>query len=86
MPRIEFRGVRHAYGERVVLDEVTTTLTEHRIAVVGANGSGKSTLARMINGLVVPSEGHVLVDDLDTRRSGRHVRRRVGFVFTDPDR
>ena len=82
---IELRGVGHRYGDRVVLDCIDLTLTEARIGVVGANGSGKSTLARLLNGLVVPSEGQVLVDGLDTRTQVRAVRRRVGFVFQDPD-
>jgi biotin transport system ATP-binding protein len=82
---IELRGVTHRFGERVVLRDVDLRLGERRIGVVGANGSGKSTLARLLNGLVVPSEGSVLVDGLDTRRQGPAVRRRVGFVFTDPD-
>ncbi len=82
---IELRGVGHRYGDRVVLDGIDLTLTESRIGVVGANGSGKSTFARLLNGLVVPTEGRVLVDGLDTRTSLRAVRRRVGFVFQDPD-
>ncbi len=82
---IEIRGVTHRYGDRVVLRDVDLRLAEGRIGVVGANGSGKSTLARLLNGLVVPSEGSVLVDGLDTRDEGPAVRRRVGFVFTDPD-
>ncbi|RBY93545.1 ABC transporter ATP-binding protein [Blastococcus sp. TF02-8] len=82
---IELRGVRHAFGERVVLDGVTLTLTEHRVGVIGGNGSGKSTLARLLNGLVVPTSGTVRVDGLDTRTQVRAVRRRVGFVFQDPD-
>jgi biotin transport system ATP-binding protein len=85
MSDILFRQVRHAYGERVVLDGVDLALTERRIGIVGANGSGKSTLARMINGLVVPTSGSVTVDGIDTARKGRDVRKRVGFVFTDPD-
>jgi biotin transport system ATP-binding protein len=85
VPVIEVRGVSHRYGERTVLSDVDATLTEHRIGVVGANGSGKSTLVRMLNGLVLPTEGRVTVDGLDTRRDGREVRRRVGFCFTDPD-
>lgn len=71
-------------GDVVVLRPTTVTLTERRIAVIGANGSGKSTFARMINGLVEPTEGRVLVDDLDVQRDGAAVRRRVGFMFTDP--
>jgi len=82
---IELHAVGHRYGDRVVLDGVDLTLTESRIGVIGANGSGKSTFARLLNGLVVPSEGRVLVDGLDTRTQVRAVRRRVGFVFQDPD-
>ncbi|TCN58219.1 biotin transport system ATP-binding protein [Rhodococcus sp. SMB37] len=85
MSEIRFQQVRHAYGERAVLDDVNLILTEQRIGIVGANGSGKSTLARMINGLVVPTSGSVTVDGLDTDRKGREVRKHVGFVFTDPD-
>jgi biotin transport system ATP-binding protein len=85
MTTIRLDGVGHNYGERVVLRDVDLTLTETRIGLVGANGSGKSTLARMINGLVLPSAGRVLVDGLDTRDRGARIRRRVGFVFTDPD-
>jgi biotin transport system ATP-binding protein len=77
--------VHHAYGERTVLDGLDLHLTEHRVGVIGANGSGKSTLARLLNGLVVPAAGRVLVDGLDTRTAVREVRRRVGFVFQDPD-
>jgi biotin transport system ATP-binding protein len=82
---IQIRGVTHRFGHRVVLRDVDLVLTERRIGVVGANGSGKSTFARLLNGLVVPSEGRVVVEGLDTARNGAAVRRRVGFVFTDPD-
>jgi len=82
---IRFSAVHHQFGERIVLDGIDLTLTERRIGIVGANGSGKSTLARMINGLVKPTSGSVTLDGLDTTAKGREVRRRVGFVFTDPD-
>jgi biotin transport system ATP-binding protein len=85
MTEIAFHGVGHRYGDRVVLDDVELLLTEQRIGIVGANGSGKSTMARMINGLVEPTSGRVSVDGLDAVKQGKQVRKRVGFVFTDPD-
>jgi biotin transport system ATP-binding protein len=71
-------------GQREILHETSLRLAEQRIALVGPNGSGKSTLARLLNGLVPATGGRVLVDGLDVARDGREVRRRVGFVFTDP--
>lgn len=71
-------------GPKTLLEELSLELTEPRIGVIGANGSGKSTFLRLLNGLVAPSSGAVTVDGWDTVRSVRDVRRRVGFVFTDP--
>ena len=85
MSEIVFEHVTHRYDGDEVLTDVSLALTERRIGIVGANGSGKSTLARLINGLVHPTAGRVLVDGLDVARNGREVRRRVGFVFTNPD-
>ena len=82
---IRIEGVSHRYGDRAVLSDLDLSLVEDRIGVIGANGSGKSTLARLLNGLVVPSTGRVLVDGLDTARDGAGVRRKVAFVFSDPD-
>ena len=60
-------------------------LTEQRIGVVGHNGSGKSTFARLLNGLIVPSQGSVRVDGFDTVKQASEVRKKVGFLFTSPD-
>ena len=88
MPRIAFDAaavtVATPDGDRVVLAPTTLELTEQRIGIIGANGSGKSTLARLVNGLVAPTEGRVLVDGVDVARDGAGVRRRVAFCFTDP--
>ncbi len=82
---IEIDGVSQKYGDLTVLSGLNLTLTERRIAVVGANGSGKSTFARMLNGLVIPTEGEVRVDGVSTRKNAKAVRRKVGFVFQNPD-
>lgn len=57
------------------------------LAVLGHNGSGKSTLAKHFNGILMPTEGRVTVDGIDTRDEGRlfDLRRRVGMVFQNPD-
>ena len=81
-------GVRVAVDGRpdpkVLLQDITLSLAEQRIGVIGANGSGKSTLLRLMNGLVAPTSGTVAVNGADTVRKVRTVRQQVGFVFTDP--
>lgn len=82
---IEFRHVSLGYDGVDVLKDINLVLNERRIAVVGSNGSGKSSLVRLMNGLRLPTSGNVLVDGLDTKTRGKEVRRKVGFVFQNPD-
>ena len=82
---IEVSSVNHRFGERHVLKDVTLGIAERRVGVVGANGSGKSTFARLLNGLLIPDEGRVRVDGIDSREDAKALRRRVGFVFQNPD-
>ena len=57
------------------------------VAVLGHNGSGKSTLAKQINALLIPSEGTMWVDDMDTAKEPElwKIRQRAGMVFQNPD-
>ena len=82
---IEICRISHAFDGRNVLRDISLTLAERRIAIIGANGSGKTTLARTLNGLVVPQQGDVLVDGISARKKGRDVRRLVGYVFQNPE-
>ena len=82
---IEFSAVSLRRGERTVLHDLDLQLTERRIGVIGANGSGKSSFVRLLNGLLAPTAGSVRVFGLDTRTDAKDVRRRVGFVFQNPD-
>ena len=56
-------------------------------ALLGRNGCGKSTAARLMNGILLPTEGRVLVDGIDTAEEDTllEVRRRAGMVFQNPD-
>ncbi len=57
------------------------------VAVLGHNGSGKSTFAKHLNALVMPTEGTVWVDGMDTREEENtlKVRQTAGMVFQNPD-
>lgn len=81
MIEIEHAGKR--YDDRVVVDDVSLSVPAGEIAVVvGQSGAGKSTLLRMINRLVEPSEGRILVAGRDTRSvPGPELRRGIGYVI-----
>lgn len=82
---IELENVTVRLNGRAVLKELTLSLNEQRIGVIGDNGSGKSTFARLLNGLLLPDEGSVRIDAQDTRTDGKAIRARVGFLFQNPD-
>ena len=71
-----------------VLDNVSLNVKEGEfLAVLGHNGSGKSTLAKHFNAILLPTDGKVFVDGIDTSDESRlfDIRRRVGMVFQNPD-
>jgi len=79
---------RYEGGKRHALEHVSLTIHPgEMLAVVGHNGSGKSTLAKHLNGLLLPSEGEVLVEGLSTAAEENilAIRRTVGMVFQNPD-
>lgn len=82
---IQLQGVSHRIEERQILNQINLHLTESRIGIVGSNGSGKSTFVRLLNGLVIPQQGEVWIDGLNTRTQTKLIRRKVGFVFQNPD-
>ncbi len=87
---IEVINVRYAYPDAGgnALENISLRIRSGEIlAVVGHNGSGKSTLAKQLNALLLPTEGQVLVDGMDTRdeKNTLAIRQRVGMVFQNPD-
>lgn len=87
---IEIQNVSYAYEDAAAkaLNNVSLTINDGEfVAVVGHNGSGKSTLAKHLNALLLPTEGKVLVDGMDTADEADtlSIRQRVGMVFQNPD-
>ena len=85
---IEIRDVHASYdGSAPILKGVSFTIRDGEfVAFVGTNGAGKSTTMRLMNGLLKPDAGQVLIDDVptsDLRTS--ELARRVGFLFQNPD-
>lgn len=82
---IVVRDISFAYpGGHPVLQGIDLELAAGELVVLtGPNGCGKTTLARHLNGLLLPQQGTVLVDDLPTSQA--EVRRLVGMVFQEPE-
>ncbi len=86
---IEFKNVSASYdGELPILHDVSFTVADGDfVAFVGTNGAGKSTTMRLVNGLLKPSAGEVLIDGVPTTQlRTSELAAKVGFLFQNPDR
>lgn len=89
---IRAENLRHVYegaaGDKVALDGVTFSINAGEfVAIIGTNGSGKSTLAKHFNALLLPTDGKIFIDGLDTAQEENlwRIRENVGMVFQNPD-
>lgn len=84
--RIEFRNVRFAYGDKLVLNDIDFTLSKGKtIALVGSSGSGKSTLADLLARFHDVSDGQVLIDGIDIRDYSLYsLRKQMSLVTQEP--
>jgi len=84
-PLVEISGLRKAYGEHVVLRDLSLSVAPHEcVVLIGSSGSGKSTLLRCVNLLEVVDDGVIRLegrDITDPRVDADEVRTRVGIVF-----
>jgi len=90
VPFIEFSDVSFKYPEETdsALCNVNLSIEKGEfVSIVGANSSGKTTLGRLMNALLIPTNGKVIVDTLDTLDTNNiiPVRKRVGMIFQNPD-
>ncbi|MCD8203924.1 MAG: energy-coupling factor transporter ATPase [Coprobacillus sp.] len=94
---IKVSNLTYIYGKKTptafkALDDVSLELDDHIFAaIVGETGSGKSTLVQHFNGLLIPTEGTVLIDDfliINKKRKNknmRDLRKKIGLVFQFPE-
>ena len=80
---IEFKHVKKVYGEKVIIDDFNLKITPGEfLTVVGSSGCGKTTILKMINGLIIPDEGQVLVHDQCTQAVDLiELRRGIGYAI-----
>jgi ATP-binding cassette, subfamily C, bacterial len=83
--RLDHVGFRYEPDRPLVLDDLSLAIAAGRVtAIVGSSGAGKSTVADLINGLLAPLTGQVLVDGVElTPQTARAWRRHVGYVAQD---
>ncbi|MBQ6297284.1 MAG: energy-coupling factor transporter ATPase [Selenomonadaceae bacterium] len=89
---IRVENLRHVYksssGDKVALDGINFSIEAGEfVAIIGTNGSGKSTLAKHFNALLLPTDGKIFINGLDTSQEENiwRVRENVGMVFQNPD-
>jgi osmoprotectant transport system ATP-binding protein len=78
-------GVRFGYGSRMILDDLDLAIGRgESLALVGRSGAGKSTVLKLINRLLLPWTGSVVVEGRDTRQwDPIRLRRRIGYVLQE---
>ena len=73
---IEFRNIRKAYGEHVVLDGFDLKIAKGElVTIIGSSGCGKTTALKMVNGLIEPTSGDILVNGENIRDKDHALRR-----------
>lgn len=81
MSFIEFQHVDFAYGDTLVIQDFSLTVEQGEcLAIIGSSGCGKTTILRMVNGLLLPTGGAVLVQGQNTKESNLTLlRRKIGY-------
>ena len=80
-PRVELLAVDRAFGDRLVLSNVSLSVDEGEIfGIVGPSGSGKTTMVRIIVGLLSPSSGEVLVNGVTPAKFGPRDKVQIGYM------
>lgn len=88
MSKLEFKNVSFTYpnGFKAINDLNLVVNSSEKVAIVGQNGAGKSTCAKLMNGLLRPNFGEILLDGNNTKdMTTAQISRKVGYVFQNPN-
>ena len=80
---IEFKNIKKQYGDKVIIEDFNLSIKEGEfLTVVGSSGCGKTTLLKMVNGLITPDKGQVLVKGKCTQEVNLiELRRNIGYAI-----
>ena len=87
---IRLKNVSFRYPNAVeeTLTDISVNFEKNQfVTIIGPNGSGKSTLAKLLNGIILPSKGEVIINNINTRSEKDlwEIRKIIGIVFQNPE-
>ncbi|MDU9052806.1 MAG: ATP-binding cassette domain-containing protein, partial [Clostridioides difficile] len=80
-PIIQFKNIKKQYNDKTIIDNLNLDIEKGAfLTVIGSSGSGKTTLLKMINGLILPDGGNILINQTDIKNEDLiKLRRRIGY-------
>lgn len=80
---IEFRNIKKSYGEKVVMENFDLQVDRGEfVTIIGSSGCGKTTALKMVNGLIHPDQGDILIDGENIREKDQtRLRRNIGYAI-----
>lgn len=80
---IEFKDIKKSYGDKVIVQNFNLTVEQGEfITIIGSSGCGKTTILKMINGLIIPDSGKILLDGKDIHNEDLiELRRNIGYAI-----
>ncbi|MEG0918804.1 MAG: ABC transporter ATP-binding protein [Anaerovoracaceae bacterium] len=80
---LEFKNIKKDYGDKVILDNFNLSIQKGEfVTIIGPSGCGKTTALKMVNGLIKPTSGQILMDGIDISKEDQNLlRRNIGYAI-----